>query len=285
MIIRRYVGAAVAALLVLFAAGPAAGQVTTGTLVGTVRDSNGVVPGASVIVREVNKGTSDSYVTDDTGSYTAAFLTPGTYLVEVSVPGFKKWVRDGVILQVNQRARVDVAARGGRHRRNDHRCRRSAAAADGLVRGRDGHRGAGDQGAAAERPQLRHPGLPDAGHHPRTGQREPVGGEHVQPAGRLELQRARPPGQRQRLADRRHRQQRVHLQHGDHRAVGRAGPRVQGADRACSRPSSAAAPAWCRWRRSRAATPCAARCSSTCATTRSTRATSSCARRRSRTAR
>jgi hypothetical protein len=95
-------------LLVLFAAGPVAGQVTTGTLVGTVRDSNGVVPGASVTVREVNKGTSDSYVTDDTGSYTAAFLTPGTYLVEVSVPGFKKWVRDGVILQVNQRARVDV---------------------------------------------------------------------------------------------------------------------------------------------------------------------------------
>jgi hypothetical protein len=87
---------------------PAAAQVTTGTLVGTVRDPNGIVPGASVVVREVNKGTSDTYVTDETGSYTAPFLSPGTYSVEVNVQGFKKWVREGVILQVNQRARVDV---------------------------------------------------------------------------------------------------------------------------------------------------------------------------------
>ena len=29
--------------------------------------------------------------------------------VEISVPGFKKWVRNDVVLQVNQRARVDIA--------------------------------------------------------------------------------------------------------------------------------------------------------------------------------
>jgi hypothetical protein len=61
----------------------------------------------------VSKGTSDAYVTDETGSYTAPFLTPGTYIVEVNVPGFKKWVRGGVILQVNQRARVDVGLEVG----------------------------------------------------------------------------------------------------------------------------------------------------------------------------
>ena len=91
----------------------AAAQVTTGTLVGTVRDPGGIVPGASVTIREVNRGTSGSFVTDDTGSYTAPFLSPGTYVVEVSVPGFKKWVRDGVVLQVNQRARVDVTLEVG----------------------------------------------------------------------------------------------------------------------------------------------------------------------------
>jgi hypothetical protein len=92
---------------------PAVAQVTTGTFVGTVRDPNGIVPGATVTVREVNRGTSNSYVTDDTGSYTAPFLSPGTYIIEVNVPGFKKWMRDGVVLQVNQRARVDVTLEVG----------------------------------------------------------------------------------------------------------------------------------------------------------------------------
>jgi hypothetical protein len=50
----------------------AAAQVTTGTIVGTVSDANGVVPGAGVTIREVNQGTANSYVTDETGSYTAA---------------------------------------------------------------------------------------------------------------------------------------------------------------------------------------------------------------------
>ncbi len=34
--------------------------------------------------------------------------------VEVNVSGFKKWVRDGIVLQVNQRARVDVSLEIGR---------------------------------------------------------------------------------------------------------------------------------------------------------------------------
>ncbi|MEO8522903.1 MAG: carboxypeptidase-like regulatory domain-containing protein, partial [Acidobacteriota bacterium] len=83
-------------------------QVTTGTIIGTVSDAGGVVPGAAVTIREVNRGTTDTVVTDSAGSYTAPFLSPGTYTVEVTVAGFKKWVRAGVVLQVNQRARVDA---------------------------------------------------------------------------------------------------------------------------------------------------------------------------------
>ena len=105
---RPKVYAVVWAVLLVLAGSAASAQVTTGTLVGTVRDTNGVVPGATVTIREVSKGTSDTFVTDDTGSYTAPFLTPGTYTVEVNVSGFKKWLREGVVLQVNQRARVDV---------------------------------------------------------------------------------------------------------------------------------------------------------------------------------
>src|SRR5881394_1500290 len=104
---------AITALVTLACPVSISAQVTTGTLVGTVRDAGGVVPGVSVTVRDVNKGMSSTYVTDDTGSYTAPFLTPGTYTVEVSVTGFKKWVRTDVVLQVNQRARVDVTLEVG----------------------------------------------------------------------------------------------------------------------------------------------------------------------------
>ena len=99
-------------------------QVTTGTIVGTVSDASGVVPGAMVTVREVNKHTSATFVTDAVGGFTAPFLVPGTYTVEASVQGFKKWVRDGIVLQVNQRPRADAAARSGRPPGNDHLRRR-----------------------------------------------------------------------------------------------------------------------------------------------------------------
>src|SRR5919112_1460055 len=99
---RRILVPFLSAVLTLVA-GPVAAQVTTGTIAGTVSDPNGVVPGATVTITEVTRGTTDTLVTDATGTYTAPFLSPGTYTVEVSVPGFKKWVRAGVILQVNQR--------------------------------------------------------------------------------------------------------------------------------------------------------------------------------------
>ncbi len=110
---RRRLGTSLIAALALLTAAPIAAQVTTGTIVGTVSDTNGIVPGATVTIVEVNRGTSDTFTTDETGSYTAPFLTPGTYTVEVEVPGFRKWVRPGVILQVNQRARVDVGLEVG----------------------------------------------------------------------------------------------------------------------------------------------------------------------------
>jgi hypothetical protein len=103
-----------AAVIALGSSALAVAQVTTGTIVGTVTDAGGVVPGATVTVREVNKGTTSTYVTDETGNYTASFLVPGTYAVEVNVQGFKKSIREGVILQVNQRARIDVTLEVGR---------------------------------------------------------------------------------------------------------------------------------------------------------------------------
>ena len=110
----RLLALVLAAVIAPYGSSPVAAQVTTGTIVGTVSDAGGVVPGATVSVREVNKGTTTTYVTDETGNYTASFLVPGTYAVEVNVQGFKKSVREGINLQVNQRARVDVTLEVGR---------------------------------------------------------------------------------------------------------------------------------------------------------------------------
>ncbi len=84
-------------------------QVTTGTIVGTVKDEQGAaVPGATVTITEVNKGTTSVHTTDSDGSFMAPFLIPGTYDVAVELQSFKRHTHKGVVLQVNQRARVDV---------------------------------------------------------------------------------------------------------------------------------------------------------------------------------
>ncbi len=98
--------------VVMFAAVAAVahGQVTSGTILGTVTDNSGApIGGAPVIITEVNKGTAQTYTTDVTGNFNAPFLVPGTYSVSVERPGFKKAVRRGIELQVDQKARVDIS--------------------------------------------------------------------------------------------------------------------------------------------------------------------------------
>ena len=89
-------------------------QVTTGSIVGTVSDTQGqVVPGATVAIKEIGKQTVTTVVTDANGAYIAPFLNPGTYEVEVELTGFKKYVRQGITVQVNDRARVDASLEVG----------------------------------------------------------------------------------------------------------------------------------------------------------------------------
>ena len=90
-------------------------QVTTGSIVGTVTDPTGQpVPGAQVSIEDLDKGTSVSAVSDASGSFAAPFLIPGTYTVSVELQGFRKWVRSGIILQVNDRLRIDAGLEVGR---------------------------------------------------------------------------------------------------------------------------------------------------------------------------
>ena len=89
-------------------------QKDTGTIAGIVRDSSGaVVPGASITVTNSQTNITFHTVSGADGSYTAPALRPGEYSVTVERAGFKKEVRSGLVLQLNQVATVDLALQVG----------------------------------------------------------------------------------------------------------------------------------------------------------------------------
>lgn len=104
----------IAILLILASAASLFGQESRGAIVGTVTDASGAfVMGAQVEVLNVAMGTRASLKTNDAGLYVTTFLIPGTYRVTVENAGFKKSVRDGIELRVNDRLTVDFALQMG----------------------------------------------------------------------------------------------------------------------------------------------------------------------------
>src|SRR5438552_11282670 len=96
------------------AAGPALAQTIRGTITGTVTDSTGgVVPGATVTVTNTATGISSSAVTNQEGGYTIPLLPPGIYQAPSELPGFKKYVRNGIVVEIAQTTRLDIALQVG----------------------------------------------------------------------------------------------------------------------------------------------------------------------------
>jgi hypothetical protein len=92
----------------------AAAQVTTVTISGTVTDAAGaVIPNAQVTAINTETNFSRSTTADSSGQYSIQFLPIGPYRVEATAPGFKKYVRSGITLEVNRNARVDAALEAG----------------------------------------------------------------------------------------------------------------------------------------------------------------------------
>jgi hypothetical protein len=77
---------------------PVSAQITSGTVLGTVKDpQGGVVPGATVVLINEAQGTrSAPVVTSGTGDFVFVNVTPGTYTVEVEMSSFKTLRRSGV---------------------------------------------------------------------------------------------------------------------------------------------------------------------------------------------
>src|SRR5579864_6713279 len=89
-------------------------QSDRGTITGTVSDPAGaVVANAAIEARNPETGAVYPVASSATGNYTIAQLPAGTYEVSVTVPGFKKLVRPGLIIQAAQTIRVDATLEVG----------------------------------------------------------------------------------------------------------------------------------------------------------------------------
>jgi hypothetical protein len=82
----------------------------TGTILGTVKDqSGGVLPGASITVRNVETGIGRNTVSGSRGEYRVPALNVGTYEVHAEMNGFQSGLRQGITLTVGREAVVDFA--------------------------------------------------------------------------------------------------------------------------------------------------------------------------------
>ncbi|MGB6943087.1 MAG: carboxypeptidase regulatory-like domain-containing protein [Bryobacteraceae bacterium] len=89
-------------------------QTDRGTITGTISDPAGAVIAAAVIeAKNVDTGALYPTASSGTGNYTIAQLPAGTYDLSVTVPGFKKYVRQGLQVEVAANARIDVTLEVG----------------------------------------------------------------------------------------------------------------------------------------------------------------------------
>ena len=92
---------------VLLTALPAAAQFDRSQVSGTVKDAQGaVVPGATVVITNIQTQTARTTVSDSSGFFTVPNLTSGRYDVSAELQGFKKALRQNV--QVDAASSVNL---------------------------------------------------------------------------------------------------------------------------------------------------------------------------------
>ena len=98
----------------LLLASYAAAQEVSAGITGRVTDPSGAsILNAKVDAKDLDRGTDWPTTTNQDGIYAFPRVPPGRYELRVEAPGFKTYINPNVALEVNQRARVDVAMQVG----------------------------------------------------------------------------------------------------------------------------------------------------------------------------
>src|ERR1039457_1105476 len=102
------------AILALVAAFNLAGQVSSGTLVGDVRDeTSALVAGVEVAARHNATGSARSNDTGPIGAYQFSDLAPGRYTITAEKPGFRTITASDVLIEVDHKSRLDLDLKVG----------------------------------------------------------------------------------------------------------------------------------------------------------------------------
>ncbi len=87
----------------------ASAQSTTATIAGTVTDPSGaVLVGAKVVATNTDTKVTHEDVTGKGGQFSIPLLLPGSYKLSATMQGFKTQVKSGIVLQLEQQARIDL---------------------------------------------------------------------------------------------------------------------------------------------------------------------------------
>ncbi|MCE5306846.1 MAG: carboxypeptidase-like regulatory domain-containing protein, partial [Acidobacteriales bacterium] len=93
---------------------PVSAQEVSASITGTITDATGaLVASASVTAKDVDRGTTYTTTTNEAGAFLFPRITPGRYEVRIEAKGFKTLIRQDIVLEVNQRARMDESLEVG----------------------------------------------------------------------------------------------------------------------------------------------------------------------------
>src|SRR5262245_50826981 len=100
--------------LICFCASARTQELTTGSMVGVVKEESGsIVSGASITVTNLATGAHRSATSGEAGEFSIPGLAPALYNVKVEKQGFRAYLVEGLELKINQVARLDVRLQVG----------------------------------------------------------------------------------------------------------------------------------------------------------------------------
>ena len=110
---RRLLG--LMSIAVLLASAPVSfAQAIYGSITGTVADATGaVIPGATITIVDVAKGTTVTATSNASGEFTVEHLIPDTYNVKVTASGFKGYETNGLPVSADTSRKVEAVMQTG----------------------------------------------------------------------------------------------------------------------------------------------------------------------------
>lgn len=101
-------------LTLILATVPLAAQSPQGTITGTITDPQGArVPGVEVVALRVETNQKYTGISSDDGTYVIPALPIGQYQLTATLTGFSTFKQSGIVLEVGQRMRLDIALKVG----------------------------------------------------------------------------------------------------------------------------------------------------------------------------